>query len=102
MNPPAPAATESPFDVVLQAMSEGSPSRRAVAAKTGMSEGLVDALFDHLLRAGRITTIPTSGGCPPQGCGGCASGGRSDSGCAERLAGADLMRGPVGDRGTQR
>jgi hypothetical protein len=64
-------ATEGPLVAVLNAFSQGASTRAAAGRISGLSDDVVDAAVDHLLRIGRLSELPLASGCPAAGCGGC-------------------------------
>ena len=66
-----------PLHLVLDEITAGTPTLAAIARRTGLSDDVVRAAVDHLVRAGRITSTELSLGCPARDCGGCASAGNS-------------------------
>lgn len=101
MNPPItasapggqlPPASASPFDQVLTELRAGANSHRELAMRTGMSEGMISALIDHLRRSGLMTGEELAFGCPPRGCSECPSAASGDSACAVNPAGFDEDR----------
>ncbi len=69
-----------PLSVVLHEMESGTATVADMAKHSGLAESVVRAAVDHLVRAGRIDSRELSMGCPPSGCGGCASAS-PDGGC---------------------
>lgn len=67
-----------PLHRVLAEITAGTPTLTEIARRTGLSDDVVHAAIDHLVRAGRITSSELSLGCPDGGCGTCPS----SSGCA--------------------
>ncbi|MGN6330080.1 MAG: FeoC-like transcriptional regulator [Motilibacteraceae bacterium] len=63
-----------PLRAVLDAFDAGAASLADVAHRTGLDRDVVDAAVDHLVRLGRLSAQQLAVGCPPSGCGGCASG----------------------------
>lgn len=64
-----------PLSQVLAAVEAGTPTVAEIARRSGLDEAVVHAAIDHLVRSGRIESRELSIGCPPSGCGGCASAG---------------------------
>lgn len=62
-----------PLSQVLAEVQAGTPTVADMARRTGLDEAVVRAAVDHLVRAGRVEARELSIGCPPSGCGGCAS-----------------------------
>ncbi|MDP3971447.1 MAG: hypothetical protein Q8P61_00860 [Candidatus Nanopelagicales bacterium] len=96
MNPPItasapggqlPPASASPFDQVLAELRAGANSHRELAKRTGMSEGMINALVDYLKRTGLMTGEELAFGCPPRGCSECPSAASGNSACAADPAG---------------
>ena len=81
-----------PLHLVLEEISAGTPTLAAIASRTGLSDNVVRAAIDHLVRAGRITSTELSLGCPAGGCGGCQPAG---SGCTRPAALGDRRPGLV-------
>ena len=67
-----------PLHLVLAEITAGTPTLTEISRRTGLSDDVVHAAIDHLVRAGRITSTELSLGCPTGGCGTCPSSG----GCA--------------------
>ena len=63
-----------PLTQVLDAFAAGSASLAEVGVRTGLSDDVVRASVDHLVRLGRIEAKQLAAGCPSGGCGSCASG----------------------------
>ena len=59
--------------MVLDEIRGGTPTIAEMARRCDLDEAVVRAAIDHLVRAGRIEARELSFGCPPSGCGGCAS-----------------------------
>jgi len=68
-----------PLHLVLDEITAGTPTLAAIARRTDLSDDVVRAAVDHLVRAGRITSTKLSLGCPTGGCRGCPSAG---NGCS--------------------
>jgi hypothetical protein len=64
-----------PLHLVLDEITAGTPTLAAIARRTGLSDDVVRAAVDHLVRAGRLTSTEVSLGCPTGRCGGCTSAG---------------------------
>jgi hypothetical protein len=62
-----------PLHLVLAEIAAGTPTLTEVARRTGLTDDVVHAAIDHLVRAGRITSTALSLGCPTGGCGTCPS-----------------------------
>jgi hypothetical protein len=62
-----------PLHAVLEQVGLGTPTVTHMARNTGISEDVVRASLDHLLRTGRLQADELPIGCPPGGCGGCAA-----------------------------
>lgn len=77
-----------PLRAVLTEMTRGARSLDAVAESTGLSQDVVAAAVDHLVRLGRVSANDLAGsGCATSGaCGGCAL----RSGCGVK-AGSGLV-----------
>ncbi|MBI4899861.1 MAG: hypothetical protein HY829_05225 [Actinobacteria bacterium] len=67
-----------PLHLVLGEISAGTPTLGEISRRTGLSDDVVRAAVDHLVRAGRVVSSKLSRGCPTDGCGTCPS----SSGCA--------------------
>jgi len=84
-----------PLSAVLAELTGGARSLADVSRRTGLSRDVVDAAVAHLVRLGRLETTELTVGCPPAGCGGCASGTRDGApGCGAPVAGSG-RRSPV-------
>jgi hypothetical protein len=66
-----------PLHLVLGEISAGTPTLGEISHRTGLSDEVVRAAVDHLVRAGRVVSTELSLGCPTEGCGTCPSA----SGC---------------------
>ncbi|MFT4109778.1 FeoC-like transcriptional regulator [Propionicimonas sp.] len=62
-----------PLSAVLAEVAAGTPTVVEMARRTGQPETVVRAALDHLVRTGRVESVAVPIGCPPSGCGGCAS-----------------------------
>lgn len=62
-----------PLHLVLAEITVGTPTLTEIARRTGLTDDVVHAAIDHLVRAGRITSTELSLGCPTGGCGTCPS-----------------------------
>lgn len=83
-----------PLSQVAGAIRAGAATRREVSERTGLSDDVVDASLDHLLRMGRLQAEHIGSGCPDGGCSACPSGKSSGAaGCG--AAGPANARGPV-------
>ncbi|MDR0489087.1 MAG: FeoC-like transcriptional regulator [Propionibacteriaceae bacterium] len=60
-----------PLSMVLEAASKNQRSVSTIAHTTGLSTEVVTACVDHLVRAGRLASMPLASGCPTTGCGSC-------------------------------
>jgi len=67
--------TPGPLRQVLAEVEAGTPTVAEIARRAGLDEVVVHAAVDHLVRSGRLESRELSIGCPPSGCGGCASAG---------------------------
>ncbi|HET7723827.1 MAG TPA: FeoC-like transcriptional regulator [Propionibacteriaceae bacterium] len=67
-----------PLHLVLAEIGAGTPTLAEISRRTGLSDDVVRAAVDHLVRAGRVTSSELSLGCPTGGCGTCPS----SPGCA--------------------
>ncbi|MGN6245719.1 MAG: FeoC-like transcriptional regulator [Motilibacteraceae bacterium] len=84
-----------PLRAVLDAFDAGAASLAEVSRRTGLDRDVVDAAVDHLVRLGRLSAQQLAVGCPPSGCGGCASGA-ADGGAGCGAEGPSAVRsGPV-------
>lgn len=84
-----------PLRLVLGALEGGAGSLAEVSARTGLERQLVEAAVHHLVRLGHLEATELSMGCPPAGCGGCASaepGGTAGCGASAPSA---ARRGPT-------
>ena len=62
-----------PLHLVLAEITAGTPTLAEIARRTGLTDDVVHAAVDHLVRAGRVTSTELSLGCPTGGCGTCPS-----------------------------
>ena len=62
-----------PLSTVLAELAAGTPTITEMVRRSGLSEAMVRAAVDHLVRTGRVDSRELSMGCPESGCGGCAS-----------------------------
>ena len=62
-----------PLHLVLAEITAGTPTLAEIARRTSLTDDVVHAAIDHLVRAGRITSTELSLGCPTGGCGACPS-----------------------------
>jgi hypothetical protein len=69
----AVAGAGGPLSRVLAELEAGTPTVAGIARGSGLDEAVVRAAIDHLVRSGRVDSRELSIGCPPSGCGGCAS-----------------------------
>lgn len=69
----APSAALAPLSAVLAQVALGTSTVAEMARNTGLAETVVRAGVDHLVRTGRLQAQELPIGCPPGGCGGCAS-----------------------------
>lgn len=69
----AESPSRGPLSAVLAEVAAGTPTVAAMADRTGLDEAVVRAAVDHLVRSGRLEARELALGCPPSGCGGCAS-----------------------------
>ncbi len=67
------AAVRGPLTRVLAEVEAGTPTVAEIARRCELDEAVARAAIDHLVRAGRVEARELSIGCPPSGCGGCAS-----------------------------
>ncbi len=70
----ATTAAGGPLSAVLRAFDEGVHSLDEVAGRCDLSPEVVRACVDHLVRTGHLEAGELAVGCPPGGCGSCASG----------------------------
>jgi hypothetical protein len=77
MNTPA----ASPTRAVLAAVEAGTPTLADIARHTGLDRGVVAMAVDRLVQAGLLDAETMTAGCPPDGCGSCASGVADRPGC---------------------
>jgi hypothetical protein len=84
---------------ILTAVAAGTPTVVDIARQTGLDESMVRLGIDELVRMGRLQASQLAAGCPPAGCGGCASGRSDEAGRVAPGCGADapseVRRGPV-------
>ncbi|MGA4669949.1 FeoC-like transcriptional regulator [Propionibacteriaceae bacterium Y1923] len=75
-----------PLLLVHRAVQAGARTQGEVVADTRLAPDVVAAALEHLVRTGRVATLPLVAGCPAQGCGSCplapASPGRTGR-CAQ-------------------
>lgn len=76
-----------PLSLVLAELAAGAPTVAELARHSGLAESVVRAAVDHLVRAGRVEAKEFSIGCPPSGCGGCASASADGCHAAASVAG---------------
>ncbi len=69
-----PTRQVRPLHAVLQAFEEGAHSLHDIALRTSLSQDVVSASVEHLVRMGRVQAKELAIGCPSGGCGTCASG----------------------------
>ncbi len=62
-----------PLHRVLAEITAGTPTLAEIVRRTGLTDDVVHAAIDHLVRAGRLTSTELSLGCPTGGCGTCPS-----------------------------
>lgn len=67
-----------PLRLVLAEITAGTPTLAEIGRRTGLTDDVVHAAIDHLIRAGRLTSTEFSLGCVEGGCGTCPS----SSGCS--------------------
>lgn len=76
--------SKGPLSMVLAEVEAGTPTVAEMARHSGLAKSVVRAAVEHLVRAGRIESRELSIGCPPSGCGGCASAtGDGAEGCGK-------------------
>ena len=68
-------AAGGPLSALLSEVAAGTPTVAEMARNTGLSTEVLRAGLDHLVRTGRLQATALPIGCPPSGCGGCASAG---------------------------
>lgn len=83
-----------PVSAVLAAFEEGAASVDEAARRSGTSRELAEAAVEELVRLGRLDARELSVGCPPSGCGSCASGVEGAPGCGAE-APSSSRTGPV-------
>ncbi len=71
-----------PLTSVLGAVDAGAVTVDEVIEHTLLSEDTVRAALEALERMGRVRAQTLTRGCPPAGCGGCASSAVAGGGCA--------------------
>jgi hypothetical protein len=86
------STTLGPLRRVLAEIEAGTPTVAGIARRCDLDEDVVRASIDHLVRAGRVESRELSIGCPPSGCGGCASAS------TEGTPGCGLPTRPTGRR----
>ena len=81
-----------PLTQILEAFGAGATSLAEVARRTGLTDDVVRAGVDHLVRIGRLQASELAQGCPGGGCGSCASAtAAGEPGCG--AAGPSPSRG---------
>jgi len=89
------ASGRGPLSAVLLAFDDGAHSLDEVAHRCDLSIDVVRAAVDHLVRMGRLEARELAVGCPPGGCGSCATGtARGTAGCGAPGP-SDGRSGPV-------
>lgn len=73
-----------PLHAILAAFDQGALSLADVAEQTHLSDDVVRAGVDHLVRLGRIDAKEMSNACPSGGCGSCASA--AETSCSRSVA----------------
>lgn len=76
----------TPIEQVRSAILGGTTSAKNIARETGLGEGTVQLILEHLERSGALVR-ETLSSCPSSGCGSCGQ----STGCS----GASSSRGPV-------
>jgi hypothetical protein len=71
----------TPLRDVLTAVETGTGTLHDVSRRTGLTEDVVRAAVDHLVRMGRIEADRLTVGCADGGCGACPSGVDGAPGC---------------------
>lgn len=90
--------TSGPLRQVLDAVAAGVPTVADISRRTGLSDDVVHAAIDQLVRMGQLDAKEMSAGCPPAGCGGCASGKQTPAGPAPgcgAVGPSEARQGPV-------
>ena len=90
MTPPA----ASPTRAVLAAIEAGTPTLADIARHTGLDRGVVAMAVNRLVQTGLLDAETMTAGCPPDGCGSCASGVADRPGCGAAALSAS-RGGPV-------
>ncbi|MGV8909522.1 MAG: hypothetical protein ACOH1Y_11110 [Propionicimonas sp.] len=62
-----------PLSTVLAELEAGTPTIAEMVRSSGLTESVLRAAVDHLVRSGRVESRELSMGCSESGCGGCAS-----------------------------
>jgi hypothetical protein len=87
-----------PLHLVLAQIGAGTPTLTEIARRTGLTDDVVRAAIDHLVRAGRIASTELTLGCPSGGCGSCPV----SDGCSLPTSGPGRRPGLVSLTLTQR
>ena len=86
--------TPTPTRLVLAEVEAGIPTLADIARRTGLDRGVVAMAVDRLVQAGLLDAETMASGCPPNGCGSCASGVEDRPGCGAATPSA-ARGGPV-------
>ena len=62
-----------PLRLVLAAVDAGALTVGEIHGRTGLSQDMIRDSLEHLQRMGRLSAEPLTVGCPPAGCGTCAT-----------------------------
>ncbi|MGL5406502.1 MAG: FeoC-like transcriptional regulator [Propionibacteriaceae bacterium] len=73
-----------PLHAILAAFDQGALSLADVAERTHLSDDVVRAGVDHLVRLGRLDAKEISNACPSGGCRSCGS--TTESSCSRSIA----------------
>lgn len=87
-------AAASPTRAVLAEVEAGTPTLADIARNTGLDRGIVAMAVEALVHAGLLDAETMATGCPPNGCGSCASGVADRPGCGAATA-STSRDGPV-------
>ena len=62
-----------PLRLVLAAVDDGALTVAEIHGHTGLSTDMIRSSLEHLERMGQLSAEPIAVGCPPAGCGTCAT-----------------------------
>jgi hypothetical protein len=71
-----------PLRQVLTAVDDGALTFDEMARVTGLSQDMITAALDQLLRMGHLRAESLNTGCPPAGCRSCGSAGADSGTCS--------------------